>query len=94
MKLAQLVTDYIAFKHALGVRFQTEATILKAFSRAMGDIDIAKVQASAVQTFLAGNGVWRLIWSWPGVFSIWPSLAGRPRMCLVRFFLKRPNRRR
>lgn len=62
MKLSRLVTEYIASKRALGVRFQTEATILKAFSRAMGDIDIAKVQASAIQTFLAGKGAVTSFW--------------------------------
>ena len=54
MKLSRLVTQYIASKQALGVRFHTEATILNAFSRTMGDIDIAKVQTSAVHAFLAG----------------------------------------
>ena len=62
MKLSRLVTEYIASKQALGVRFHTEAAILKAFSRAMGDIDIAKVQTSAVQTFLAGKGAVTSFW--------------------------------
>ena len=62
MKIAQLVTEYIEFKHALGVRFRAEATILKAFSRAMGDIDIAKVQTSAVHAFLAGKGQVTSFW--------------------------------
>ncbi|MEW6602484.1 MAG: tyrosine-type recombinase/integrase [Nitrospirota bacterium] len=62
MKLQQHVTDYIAFKQALGGRFQTEAQILKAFPKAMGDVDITQVEPSAVQTFLAGKGAVTSFW--------------------------------
>ncbi|GFP19742.1 hypothetical protein HKBW3S03_01246 [Candidatus Hakubella thermalkaliphila] len=62
MKLSQLVSEYIAFKHALGVRFQTEARILKAFSRAMGDVESIEVEPSAVHAFLAGKGVVTGFW--------------------------------
>jgi hypothetical protein len=41
MKLAQLVTEYITFKQSMGMRFRTESAILKAFCRAMGNIDIS-----------------------------------------------------
>lgn len=62
MKLTQLVTEYIAFKHALGVRFQEQARILKAFSRTMGDIDITEVQPNAVLAFLYGKGPVTSFW--------------------------------
>lgn len=62
MKLHQHVTDYITFKKALGGRFQTEARILKAFSRAMGDVDITEVQPGAVLAFLAGKGPVTSFW--------------------------------
>lgn len=62
MKLHQHVIDYIAFKQALGGRFQTEARILNAFSRAMGDVDITEVEPSSVQAFLAGKGVVTSFW--------------------------------
>lgn len=62
MKLHHHITGYIAFKQALGGRFQTEAQILKAFSRAMNDVDITEVEPSAVQTFLAGKGVLTSFW--------------------------------
>jgi integrase/recombinase XerD len=62
MKLHQHVTDYIAFKQALGSRFQTEARILKAFSKAMGDVDIAEVKPTSVQAFIAGKGAVTSFW--------------------------------
>lgn len=62
MKLHQHVTDYIAFKQALGGRFQTEARILKAFSRAMGDVDITEVEPTSVQAFIAGKGAVTSFW--------------------------------
>jgi len=62
MKLHQHVTDYIAFKQALGGRFQTESRILKAFSRAMGDVDITEVEPSSVQSFIAGKGPVTSFW--------------------------------
>jgi integrase/recombinase XerD len=62
MKLHQHVTDYIALKQALGSRFQTEARILKAFSSAMGDVDITEVKPSSLQAFLAGKGTVTSFW--------------------------------
>lgn len=62
MKLHQHINDYIAFKQALGGRFQTEARILKAFSRAMGNVDITEVETTSVQAFIAGKGVVTSFW--------------------------------
>ncbi len=56
MKLAVLVTDYIAFKQTLGLRYRTDAYVLKAFCRALGDIDLGAVTLAGVETFLAGHG--------------------------------------
>jgi integrase/recombinase XerD len=55
MKLAAVVTTYVAFKRALGLRFTSEALRLKAFCRAQGDIDMAEVTPAAVRAFLAGR---------------------------------------
>ena len=73
MKLHQHINDYIAFKQALGGRFQTEARILKAFSRAMGNLDITEVETTSVQAFIAGKG---------GVTSFWHQKFG----VLTRFY--------
>jgi site-specific recombinase XerD len=62
MKLHQHVADYITFKQALGGRFKIDAQILKAFSKAMGDVDITEVQLGAVQAFLAGKDAVTSYW--------------------------------
>lgn len=62
MRLAQLVTEYITFKQSMGMRFRTESTILKAFCRAMGNIDISQVISDSVQAYLTGTGPITTFW--------------------------------
>jgi len=62
MKLHQHVDDYIVYKQALGGRFQTEARILKAFSRSMGNVEITEVETTSVQAFIAGKGTVTSFW--------------------------------
>ena len=38
MKLCEVVEAYIAFKRALGVRLESEARVLRALCRSLGDI--------------------------------------------------------
>jgi site-specific recombinase XerD len=56
MKLTALVTDYIAFKQTLGLRYRTDTYTLQAFCRALGDIDLAEVTLADVESFLNGCG--------------------------------------
>jgi hypothetical protein len=56
MKLAQAVHDYITLKQSLGFRFHTEATILKAFCNALGEVAIIDVEPHWVTSYLAGSG--------------------------------------
>ena len=56
MSLHDAIDGYIAFKHALGMRMGSEARLLRAFGRAMGNIDVADVKAEAAHTFIAGAG--------------------------------------
>lgn len=56
MKLADVVSTYVAFKRALGLRFASEAFRLQAFCRALGDIEVTAVTPEAVRAFLAGPG--------------------------------------
>ncbi len=56
MKLARVVHDYVALKQSMGSRFRTEATILKAFCKALGDIAITDVESQQVESYLAGAG--------------------------------------
>lgn len=62
MTLAQTVADYVTLKQALGMRFQTEARILTAFCRALGDVELREVTPEAVQTYLAGSGPLTTFW--------------------------------
>jgi integrase/recombinase XerD len=52
MKLADLIEEYIAFKRAKGMRFDTEARNLRHFSRRVGPVDIVHVSPEAVLAFL------------------------------------------
>ncbi|MCP4283600.1 MAG: integrase, partial [Gammaproteobacteria bacterium] len=56
MKLAQVVYDYVALKQSMGSRFHTEATTLKAFCKAVGDVVITDVEPQQVESYLAGTG--------------------------------------
>jgi integrase/recombinase XerD len=57
MNLHQLIEQYVTFRQTLGERFQTNAAVLRAFGRALGDqTEVAGVQAEQVNAFLAGSG--------------------------------------
>jgi hypothetical protein len=56
MNLHEAVEAYIALKRALGARFDSQARVLRAFCRSVGDIDVANVKPDAVLAFLAGAG--------------------------------------
>ena len=56
MNLHEAVEAYIALKRALGARFDSQARVLRAFCRSVGEIDVANVKPDAVLAFLAGAG--------------------------------------
>jgi integrase len=57
MKLRNLIEQFIAFRQALGERFETNGKILRAFARAAGEgTDITQVTSGQVNAFLAGVG--------------------------------------
>lgn len=62
MKLATLVSTHVAFKRSLGMRFLSDANLLRAYCRAMGGIDGAAVAPGAVRAFLAGPGPVTTYW--------------------------------
>ena len=62
MKLAEIVSTYLTFQRARGMRYRTQAVTLHAFCRAMGDIDINAVEADAVRAFVAGQGPITTFW--------------------------------
>lgn len=62
MKLAQAVSDYVGYKQSLGMRFATEARALKSFSRALGDVDLDRIEPEQVRAFLNGTGPMTRFW--------------------------------
>ncbi len=56
MKLSELVAEYVSYKQALGMRFDTEAGVLAAFCRWIdGNIDVKSVTVEQVKYFLNGD---------------------------------------
>jgi site-specific recombinase XerD len=62
MKLSALTKQYIELKQSMGSRFRSESVILKAFSKAMGDIDITKAEPEEVLNYISGTGPVTLFW--------------------------------
>jgi site-specific recombinase XerD len=57
-----VVENYIAHKRSLGMLFNTDAVRLRAYVKAMGDIDIRRVRPAAVRQFLYGVGPVTAYW--------------------------------
>jgi integrase/recombinase XerD len=62
MTLAHVIRDYVALKQAMGSRFHSEAVILRAFSRSVGDITMADITAEHVNAYLDGHGPVTRFW--------------------------------
>jgi site-specific recombinase XerD len=62
MKLNELTTEYVAYKQSMGMRFRTEARVLKSFSQNIGDVDIDQLEPDVVDVFLAGTGPVTRFW--------------------------------
>ena len=62
MKLTELVDHYLQFKQDLGMRFGAEGRHLRAFAKALGDVDIAEVDRQHVLRYLNGKGPLTAFW--------------------------------
>jgi integrase/recombinase XerD len=62
MTLSSVVSQYVAYKQDMGMRFHTEARTLKSFCRTMGDTALADVAADRVHAFIAGAGPVTRFW--------------------------------
>src|SRR5436309_3059800 len=62
MKLRDAVTQYVAHKQSMGMRFATEERTLKSFCRIEADRDLAQITPERVLAFLVGNGPPTLFW--------------------------------
>jgi integrase/recombinase XerD len=62
MKLSQVVAAYVAHRQGMGMRFHTEARVLRSFCRALGDVSMPEITADQVLAFLAGTGPLTRYW--------------------------------
>lgn len=62
MKISQVATQYITLKQSMGARFNSEAVILKAFCKTVGDCDIDNIKDDQVHKYLAGTGPITRFW--------------------------------
>ena len=56
MRLHDLVKAYVEYKHSLGMRFRSQAPVLRAYCRALGDIAVEEVKPECVLAFISGTG--------------------------------------
>ena len=62
MNVAEAINTYIDFKRVLGMSFRTDAGVLGAFARTIGDVDLREVKPPAVRAFIAGKGPVTAFW--------------------------------
>jgi integrase/recombinase XerD len=62
MKLSEVAANYVAHKQSMGMRFRTEARILKSFCRTMGEVSLQQVSPDRVHAYLAGAGPITRFW--------------------------------
>ena len=62
MRLSEVIDAYIAMKKSLGMSFDSARTLLKQFSRELGNPTIGEVQPEAVAAFLRGRGALNATW--------------------------------
>jgi integrase/recombinase XerD len=62
MKVAPLINTYVASKRSLGMRYRSQAAVLNAFARSVGDLDIREVTPDMALTFIAGKGAVTTAW--------------------------------
>ena len=62
MRLSRVVESYIAHKRSLGMLFNSDAVLLHAYVKAMGDVDIRRIRPAAVRQFLYGVGPVTAYW--------------------------------
>jgi site-specific recombinase XerD len=56
MKLQQAIDQYVSHKRSLGMQCQTMARMLRAFCKAIGDVEVDQARAEAVRAFIYGSG--------------------------------------
>jgi integrase/recombinase XerD len=80
MTLHEAAAHYVAHKQSMGMRFRTEASILKSYCQTIGDV--GQADPEAVEAFLAGNGPVTRFWH-----RKYEALAGFYRFAVARQYL-------
>jgi integrase/recombinase XerD len=62
MRVSAVVTQYIAYKRSLGMRFNTEARALKSFYCYVRDKPLSQIEPAQVRAFLDGRGPVTRFW--------------------------------
>ena len=62
MNLHNIIIDYVESKQSMGMRFNSEAVILKSFCKTLGNVDIDDVEADLVMAYLVGRGPITSFW--------------------------------
>jgi len=62
MMLSEVIDAYVLLQQSLGKRFESARTLLRRFSREMGNPDIREVAAANVSAFLRGSGPLSASW--------------------------------
>jgi len=63
MKLRNAISRYVAYKQAIGMVFETEATILNSFMKKVGPkVPLAKINSDSAIRYLNGRGSVTLFW--------------------------------
>jgi site-specific recombinase XerD len=84
MKLSPAIEVYIAYKRSLGMGYRSEAVILRAFIKSVGDGDIRKVRPQAVRRYLDGNGKVTSFW-----FAKYHTLSAFYRYAVARHYVQK-----
>ena len=63
MTLTDVIDAYVLLQQSLGKRFKSARTLLRQFSREMGNPRIDEVEAADVATFLRGSGPLSATWT-------------------------------
>lgn len=82
MKIEQAVVTYVGYKQSLGMRFASQARMLRSFSKSLGSIEVDRIGPESVRSFLDGNG--SLTRNWHCKFS---TLKDFYSFCLAREYV-------
>src|SRR5258708_14276565 len=63
MTLTDVIDTYVLLQQSLGKRFESARTLLRRFSREVGNPHIQEVEAADLATFLRGSGPLSATWT-------------------------------